>query len=123
MAWLKSLPKEYEHLSSNLEGWLDDYFYRALQWVTKDPDYVIDTTLVGVAMNGLSHLVGASCKAEFICALSRGLGGNLKLETREKFAHEIFNWAQEMHPDPQHPLNTYYNKKAGRLQTYQLQVS
>ncbi len=123
MAWKKSLPKDVEHLTSQLEGWLDDYFYRALEWVTKEADYMVDTTIVGVAMNGLSHLVGVSCKAEFICALSRGLGANLNEETREKFAKDIFQWAQEMHPDPRKPLNTYYDSSTGRLLSYQLQVS
>ena len=52
-------------------------------------DLVVRTTLVGVAMNGLSHLVGVANKAEFACALMRGLGGNLPLPTREKFAKEV----------------------------------
>ena len=121
-AWVRALPKDFQHLSSQLEGWLDDYFYRGLEWVTKIAEYVVDTTLVGVAMNGLSHLMGVSCKAEFVCALSRGLGANLKDEMREKFAKELFQWAQEVHPDPRHPLNTYYDLKSGRLCSYQLQV-
>ena len=84
--WLKSLPNSD---SSALEGWIDDYFYRALDWVMKNNDLVVDTTLVGMAMNGLSHLVGVASKAEFACALVRGLGGNLPLPTREKFAKEV----------------------------------
>ena len=84
-AWLKSLPGEFPHL----EGWLDDHFYRALDWVMKANDFVVETTMVGVAMNGLSHLVGVGCKAEFACALMRGLGGNLAPNTQEKFAKEV----------------------------------
>ena len=55
----------------------------------KANDFVVDTTLVGVAMNGLSHLVGVRSKAEFSCALMRGLGGNLGDQTRETFAKEV----------------------------------
>ena len=121
MAWLKALPKDTPNVSQ-LESWLDDYFYRGLEWVTKVSDYVVGTTMVGVAMNGLSHLVGVSCKAEFVCALSRGLGANLSRETRERFAKELFQWAQEVHPDPRKPLNTCYDPKTGRLFSYQLQV-
>ena len=44
---------------------------------------------MGVAMNGLSHLVGVRSKAEFSCALMRGLGGNLGDQTRETFAKEV----------------------------------
>ena len=84
-AWLKSLPGDHAHL----KGWLEDHFYRALDWVIKAGDFVVDTTLVGVAMNGLSHLADVSCKAEFACALMRGLGGNLGPQTREKFAKEV----------------------------------
>ena len=120
-AWLKTLPRDNELLHSQLESWLE-YFFRALEWVNKAADYVVDTTLVGVAMNGLSHLVGVTCKAEFVCALSRGLGANLNRETREKFAKEVFQWAQEAHPDPKRPLNTAYDAAKGRLFSYQLQV-
>jgi dynein heavy chain 2 len=121
-AWVRALPKEFQHITSQLEGWLEDYFYRALDWVTKAAEFVVDTTLVGVAMNGLSHLVGVSSKAEFVCALSRGLGANLTQEMREKFAKDLFQWAHEVHPDPKRPLNTACDPKTGRLYSYQLQV-
>ena len=55
----------------------------------KARDFVVETTLVGVVMNGLSHLVDVGCKAEFACALVRGLGGNLGVETRERLAKEV----------------------------------
>ena len=103
-AWLKSLPQPHPDSdpppptspsssssspSPHLESWIDDHFYRCLDWVVKSGDLVVGTTLVGVAMNGLSHLVGVSNRAEFACALVRGLGGNLSLATREKFAKEV----------------------------------
>ena len=85
--WLKSLPSS--PTLPSLEGWVEDYFHQALDWVLKNGDLVVNTTQVGVAMNGLSHLVGVASKAEFACALVRGLGGNLPLPTREKFAKEV----------------------------------
>ena len=88
----------------------------------KSNDFVIDTTLVGVATNGLSHLMGVSSKAEFVCALIRGLGGNLQQSTREKFAKEVFQWAHKVPPDSRRLLDTYYDPLSGRLSTYQLQV-
>ena len=75
--------------STQLQQWVEDYFYRALDWVMAADDFVVDTTLVGVAMNGLSHLVGISCKSEFACALLRGLGANVGVTTREAFAKEV----------------------------------
>ena len=89
----------------------------------KANDFVVDTTLVGVAMNGLSHLVDVCCKAEFVCALVRGLGGNLQPGTREKLVKEMFQWAHETLPDQRKLLDTYYDRNTGRLCTYQLQVS
>ena len=127
-AWLKALPssgphgEEHQQSHPQLEGWLEDFFYRALDWVMKSNDFVIDTTLVGVAMNGLSHLMGVSSKAEFVCALIRGLGGNLQQSTREKFAKEVFQWAHEVPADSRRLLDTYYDPLSGRLSTYQLQV-
>ena len=127
-AWMKALPAsgshgdDHTHTHSQLEGLLEDFFYKALDWVMKANDFVIETTLVGVAMNGLSHLVGVSCKAEFVCALISGLGGNLQPLTREKFAKEVFQWAHEVPPDSRRPLDTYYDPFSGRLSTYQLQV-
>ena len=125
-AWLKALPvagDDQQHSHSQLEGWLEDYFYQALDWIMKANDFVVDTTLVGVAMNGLSHLVNVTCKPEFVCALIRGLGGNLQPSTREKFAKEVFQWAHETPPDHRRPLDTYYDTLSGRLSTYQLQVN
>ena len=85
--WLQSLPPSPS--LSSLEGWIEDYFHQALDWVVRSGDLVVNTTVVGVAMNGLSHLVGVTSKAEFACALVRGLGGNLPLPIREKFAKEV----------------------------------
>ena len=110
----------------------------------KSGDLVINTTQVGVAMNGLSHLVGVVSKAEFACALVRGLGGNLPMPTREKFAkevwrcsesykkalrtvlpfisHQVFHMTHEIPPDSRRLLDTYYDRNTGRLATYQLEV-
>lgn len=52
-------------------------------------DFVVETTLVGWVMNGLSHLCQVKNKAEFSLALIKGLGGNLNEPTREVFAKEV----------------------------------
>ena len=84
-SWMKGLSGN----STQLQQWIEDCFYQALDWVIAADDFVVDTTLVGVAMNGLSHLVGITCKSEFTCALMRGLGANLGVTTRETFAKEV----------------------------------
>ena len=52
-------------------------------------DLVVDTTLVGVVLNGLSHLHNVKDKTEFCVSLIRGLGGNLSEKTRANFAKEV----------------------------------
>ena len=86
-SWLK------RHASSpSLAGWIEDYYHPALDWIIKNGDTVTDTTLVGLVVTGLSHLRGAGSKTEFTCGLVRGLGSNLTLESRTKFAKEVSLW-------------------------------
>ncbi|XP_051482944.1 cytoplasmic dynein 2 heavy chain 1 isoform X1 [Apus apus] len=116
-SWLRSQPEECRH---NLENWIGDYFEKALNWVVKKNDSVVETSLVGTVMNGLSHLHGCTDRGQFIINLLRGLGGNLNMKSRQEFAKEIFSWAQESPPDPRKPLDTYYNTDTGQLMLYQL---
>ena len=50
---------------------------------------MVDTTLVGVVMNGLSHFCAVQDKSHFAVCLIRGLGGNLPEAMREKFAADV----------------------------------
>eukprot|EP00075_Anas_platyrhynchos_P034676 XP_027323929.1 LOW QUALITY PROTEIN: cytoplasmic dynein 2 heavy chain 1 [Anas platyrhynchos] len=116
-SWLRSQPEEYRY---NLENWIGDYFEKALNWVVKQNDFVVETSLVGTVMNGLSHLRGCTDHGQFIINLLRGLGGNLNMRSRQEFAKEIFTWAQESPPNPRKPLDTYYDTNTGQLMLYQL---
>ncbi|XP_040400085.1 cytoplasmic dynein 2 heavy chain 1 isoform X2 [Cygnus olor] len=116
-SWLRSQPEEYRY---NLENWIGDYFEKALNWVVKQNDFVVETSLVGTVMNGLSHLHGCTDRGQFIINLLRGLGGNLNMRSRQEFAKEIFTWAQESPPNPRKPLDTYYDTDTGQLMLYQL---
>lgn len=84
-SWLQNLPEEQRVI----EGWIEDYFYKALDWVLKTNDFVVETTLVGVVMNGLSHLHDIKTKPEFVCALLRGLGSNLNTTAKSVLAKEV----------------------------------
>ena len=72
-----------------LETFLEDHFYKALDWVLKQNEFVVETSLVGVVMNGLSHMHGVKVKQEFACALIRGLGANLSSTAKTAFAKEV----------------------------------
>ncbi|NWH43496.1 DYHC2 protein, partial [Fregata magnificens] len=116
-SWLRSQPEECRY---NLENWIGDYFEKALNWVVKKNDSVVETSLVGTVMNGLSHLHGCTDRGQFIIDLLRGLGGNLNMKSRQEFAKEIFSWTQDSLPDPRKPLDTYYDTHTGQLMLYQL---
>ena len=50
---------------------------------------MVDTSLVGVVMNGLSHFYEVRSRTRFSLCLIRGLGGNLTESAREAFAKEV----------------------------------
>ena len=75
-----------------METFLEDHFYKALEWVMKQNEFVVETSLVGVVMNGLSHMHGVKVKQEFACRLIRGLGANLAPSVKTAFAKEVFSF-------------------------------
>ena len=85
-SWLQSQPEEDRRM---LETFLEDHFYKALDWVLKQNEFVVESSLVGVVMNGLSHMHGVKVKAEFACCLIRGLGANLSPTAKTAFAKEV----------------------------------
>ncbi|XP_024132434.1 cytoplasmic dynein 2 heavy chain 1 [Oryzias melastigma] len=117
-SWLRGQPEESR---SHLENWLGDYFQRALDWVFKQNDFVVETSLVGTVFNALSHLSAVNERGEFLVGLLRGLGGNLNLKIRQEFAKELLSWARETPPDSRKPLDTYYDSKSGHLAAYTFQ--
>lgn len=87
-SWLQNQSEEERRV---LEPWLEDYFYKALDWVYKQNDLVVETTRVGLVMNGLSHMHGVRVKQQFVCSLIRGLGANLSANSQTSFAKEVRN--------------------------------
>ena len=69
--------------------WTNDYFFPAFEWIIKQGDFVVATTLIGTVLNGLSHLHGVHDKSLFVLGLIRGLGGNLNEKTKQIFAREV----------------------------------
>ncbi|XP_029374274.1 cytoplasmic dynein 2 heavy chain 1 isoform X3 [Echeneis naucrates] len=117
-SWLKGQPEECR---SNLENWLGDYFQQSLDWVLKQNDFVVETSLVGTVLNGLSHLNAVAERGQFIVGLLRGLGGNLNTKTRQEFAKELMSWARESPPNGRKPLDTYYDFESSHLAAYTFQ--
>lgn len=83
------LAKEPEDTRTTTEQMINDYFLQAYQWILKQNDFVVQTTLIGTVLNGLSHLHGVQEKSLFALGLIRGLGGNLPEKSKETFAREV----------------------------------
>jgi len=101
--WLSTVSPDR---ASNMSVWIDELFYKSLDFVLRS-DYVLDTTLVGTVMNGLSQIIDANSRSEFICGLIRGLGGNLNMSQRTQLAKEVLQWSNERPPDMGAPLDCY----------------
>lgn len=99
--WLSTLEQDKR---SSMSSWVDEMFYKALEYVQRC-DYVVNSTLVGTVMNGLSQLKSANTRQEFVCGLIRGLGGNISFAQKVGLAKEVFNWAGERPPDLGAPLD------------------
>ena len=101
--WLTSFPQDTTRMS--ISSWLDELFYKALEFVLRTDQLMVETTLVGTVNNGLSQLRDVTTRHEFICALIRGIGGNLSPSNRIALAKEVFQWANERPPDFGSPLD------------------
>ena len=113
-----------EKLQLNLQSWIDDLFWRALDWVLANAaSWVVDTTKAGVVHNALSHLVGAKSKGEFVCGAVRGFGSNLLLEKRAELAKQIYSWGNETPADHRRPLDGKYDATSGQHVLYSLDDS
>eukprot|EP00743_Colponemidia_sp_Colp-15_P007052 GILK01007609.1.p1 GENE.GILK01007609.1~~GILK01007609.1.p1 ORF type:complete len:2172 (-),score=437.61 GILK01007609.1:43-6558(-) len=114
-SWVRKQPDD---MQSKLSGWLEDLFNRALEWVLRANAFVVDTTKVGTVMNALSYLADCRSKGEFVQAIIRGLGGNLPVDLRAKFANDVFGWANERAPNPKTPLDCFYHKESASFKNY-----
>lgn len=115
--WLRRQPDEVQ---LKLHQWIDDYFFKALEWVLEQGAAVVQTTTAGVVNNALSHLVGVASKAEFVAAAVRGFGSNLMLEQRTELAKHLYSWAKVEAADHRRPLESYYDRKRGEMRLHQV---
>jgi dynein heavy chain 2 len=125
-SWIFKLP---EAQREKLKNFITDFFLKSLDWIKTNIELVVDTTKLGVIMNGLSHLSECSDKRSFlygkvilILGLVRGFGGNMSLSDRALFATELFSWANETTPDPKRILNYFVNSNL-QYEKYSLRPS
>lgn len=102
--WVSALPSDRQ---LSLTSWIDELFYKAIDYIININEYIVDTTFVGTVINGLSQIITVKSKQEFICGMVRGLGGNLSYHNRVTFAKDVFQYANERPPDLGSPLDCY----------------
>ncbi|RKO94668.1 hypothetical protein BDK51DRAFT_21975 [Blyttiomyces helicus] len=116
-AWLMKQPEKGRDA---LGEWTKDLFFKSVDWIIQNGEVVVETTKLGLVMNGLSHLAGVTSRLQFLYGLIRGLGANLYIESRMTYANELLGWANEASPDAKRTLDMFVNK-SGRLEMYQLE--
>ena len=114
-SWLSTLPEEQSKL---IGGWIEEYFYRAVEKLVHTKKLVLDTTRMGLVMSGLSHLGMATNKSEFCLGLIRGLGSYLSKESRIAYATEVFKLCGEAIPDARRPLDCYWDPERNCFDNY-----
>ncbi|KAJ3270644.1 Cytoplasmic dynein 2 heavy chain 1 [Terramyces sp. JEL0728] len=118
-SWLNKRP---ENIRTLLKSWIDQFLFQSIDWIQKNGEFVVDTTKAGLIMNGLSQVQHATDKLSFLYGLIRGLGSNLYMDHRLKFAAELLNWGSESVPDAKKILDYFVNAKGG-LELYQREDS
>jgi dynein heavy chain 2, cytosolic len=62
-SWLLKRPFE---LRQTLKAYIDQYFVKSIAWISSNASLVVETTKLGVVMNGLSHISAATDKISFL---------------------------------------------------------
>lgn len=120
--WLK---KQLQENRENLEKWIEELFFKALDWILKNArsDLVVEMTLIGIVLSGLSHLHYAENNRQFAISIIKGFGSNLPIGIRENFAKQVLDWIGETPPDPARILDTYFDTDLSRLSLYSMDTS
>lgn len=103
-AWLQ---KHSDNVQLSLQDWINDVFYKALEWVVNQGETVAPQSRLGIVLSGLSHLMQVVSKEGFVCGLVQGLGATLSLSSRVALAQEVFRWASVTPPDARRLLDVY----------------
>ncbi|OUC49684.1 dynein heavy chain [Trichinella nativa] len=112
------IEKQQTDVRENLSEWFNMYFYRALEWILQQDEFVAELSLVGTVKNILAIMDSVKRKKEFLVRLLYGVSRNLRHDAQTEFATKLFNWAGEKLPDPKQPMNVVYEKSYDRLVSF-----
>ena len=113
-----------ENETNTMKQCMDEIFFPAIDFCVRSGDLLVDTSLVGCVLNGLSMLrSGVANRLEFAVKLFKGLAGNINDTSREGLAKEIFGKVGQSPPSGRKSQSIYYNKSRDRLDVYESDVN
>nr|XP_022905741.1 cytoplasmic dynein 2 heavy chain 1 [Onthophagus taurus] len=105
--------------SYNLEGvfesYMNDYFYKSINWVENNCEMIMRRSSLGLAKSAFSQVKNSCSKAEFCVNLINGLICQINEEFKEGLTQYIFDSTDES--PPKYLSNLYYNEQ-GNIDTY-----
>ncbi|RNF09395.1 cytoplasmic dynein 2 heavy chain 1 isoform X1 [Trypanosoma rangeli] len=117
-SWLLEQPEESRN---ELRGWIDEFFYRAINNLVATGNLIVETTRTGLVASGLSQLQHCSNKAQFTLALIYGLGSYLPEENRREYARDIHHMTGERALNVKNPLDICYDPQHGCYRSFEFQ--
>lgn len=117
-SWLIEQP---EDTRAQLEKWISNYFYQALDSLMASEKLVVCTTKIGLVMSGLSQLRGLTSKAQFAMGLVYGFGSYLPEDARKEYAKDIFYLCGEKIPNGKEPLGFRYSADTDGYVVYEFE--
>ncbi|ESL11724.1 dynein heavy chain [Trypanosoma rangeli SC58] len=117
-SWLLEQPEDSRN---ELRGWIDEFFYRAIDNLVATGNLIVETTRTGLVASGLSQLQHCSSKAQFTLALIYGLGSYLPEENRREYARDIHHMTGERALNVKNPLDICYDAQLGCYKSFEFQ--
>ncbi|KAI9564905.1 hypothetical protein GHT06_008646 [Daphnia sinensis] len=111
-SWLLEQPDEVQ---KSLHSLIEAYFYKAIDWLSKNGEAVVTVSTLTTIRGILSHLKFCKTKKQFVNGLLKGGGANLTAQSRTSFGQMILSMCGEKTPDVENPFLSTYDAKLDAL--------
>ncbi|XP_055534643.1 cytoplasmic dynein 2 heavy chain 1 [Wyeomyia smithii] len=101
-----------------LKSFLDQYYYRAIDWIEEQKWRPSGYSLVSLAEAGLAALESVKSTEQFCIDLLCGLNGVLTAEGKNKLSNQMFSWADITVTDSSVAEYHYYNSFRAMVDLY-----
>ena len=125
-SWVKkNFTGELANQADIVSSWFENYFFSAYDQFKDGYNIMVSTTNFGIINNFLSLMKvtegSTISKAAFADAIIKGLGSNLGIDERKKFAMTIYQLIGEKPPSMSNLLDVYYDSKEQKLVEFEYQ--